>query len=208
MHTILAILASAGAPINVKLIDTTFDDAVVRRSPLAVALEHFLTERGNSHQLAAVCTLLRYGACLDNCEDGLSAEELVAKEEEEYVVSTSGNVHFAALKTVIKGVRAEGSWRKYCHRRGPHREILGLRSLAMRGCITPYQKRRTRGGEWKAVIAFIAPLGDNGIVWNIMSFWRDPDDVEEIATSIRTPSDSDSVGGGYIVENVVVGVYD
>ena len=28
-----------------------------------------------------------------------------------------------------------------------------------------------------AAVAFVARLGDNGVVWNILSFWRDPDDV-------------------------------
>ena len=49
----------------------------------------------------------------------------------------------------------------------------------MRGYIAPYQRRRTRGAEYKIAIAFVARLGDNGIDWNILSFWRDPDDVEE-----------------------------
>ena len=42
----------------------------------------------------------------------------------------------------------------------------------MRGYITPYQKRRTRAADWKAIVAFVARLGDNGIVWNILSFWN------------------------------------
>ncbi len=90
------------------------------------------------------------------------------------------DVHFKAAKALIHGVGAAGSWKKYCRARAPHREILALRSLAMRGSIIPYQKRRTRATEWKAAVAFVARLGDNGVVWNILSFWRDPDDVEEI----------------------------
>ena len=90
------------------------------------------------------------------------------------------DVYFQAAKTLIHGVRAAGSWKKYCRARAPHREILALRSLAMRGYITQYQKRRTRATDWKAAVAFVSCLGDNGVVWNILSFWRDPDDVEEI----------------------------
>mgnify|MGYP003316938859 CR=1 FL=1 len=82
--------------------------------------------------------------------------------------------------SLIRGVRAAGSWKKYCRRQGPHREILALRGLAMRGYITPYPRRRTRGAEYKIAIAFVARLGDNGIVWNILSFWRDADDIEDI----------------------------
>jgi hypothetical protein len=58
----------------------------------------------------------------------------------------------------------------------------------MRGYITPYQKRRVRGADWKAAVAFVARLGDNGVVWNILSFWRDPDDVEEIETTLAGAS--------------------
>ena len=54
--------------------------------------------------------------------------------------------------------------------RAPHRDVLACRGLAQRG------KLRT---EHRA-LNFIARQGDNGIVWNILSFWRDPDDVEEI----------------------------
>ena len=56
-----------------------------------------------------------------------------------------------------------------------------LRGLAMRGHLAPRGTRRTRGAQkWKAAVAFVARLGDNGIVWNILSFWRDADDVEDI----------------------------
>ena len=34
--------------------------------------------------------------------------------------------------------------------------------------------------DWKAAVAFVARLGDNGIVWNILSFWRDAVDIEDI----------------------------
>ena len=56
--------------------------------------------------------------------------------------------------------------------RAPHREVLLLRGLAMRGHLVP--RRRTRGAaEWTAAAAFLARLGDNGVVWNVLSFWRD-----------------------------------
>ena len=33
--------------------------------------------------------------------------------------------------------------------------------------------RRPRGAhKWKAVLTFLAKQGDNGIVWNILSYWR------------------------------------
>ena len=55
--------------------------------------------------------------------------------------------------------------------REPHREVLALRGLAMRGHLVP--RRRTRGAaEWKAAVAFLARHGGNGVVWNVLSFWR------------------------------------
>ena len=57
--------------------------------------------------------------------------------------------------------------------REPHREFLALRGLAMRGHLAPMGTRRTRGAQkWKAAVAFLAWHGDNGVVWNVLSFWR------------------------------------
>ena len=76
----------------------------------------------------------------------------------------------AAIKSLVAGVRRAGSFKRYV--REPHREVLALRGLAMRGFITP-TTRRTRGAQkWKAAVAFLARHGDNGVVWNVLSFWR------------------------------------
>lgn len=77
--------------------------------------------------------------------------------------------HHVAIHALFAGVRRAGSFKSYC--REPHREMLLLRGLATRGYIVP-TTRRTRGTEWKAAIAFLARLGDNGVVWNVLSFWR------------------------------------
>ena len=53
----------------------------------------------------------------------------------------------------LTGVRRAGSFKRYV--REPHRDVLALRGLAMRGFITP-TTRRTRGTEWKAAVAFLA----------------------------------------------------
>ena len=49
--------------------------------------------------------------------------------------------------------------------------------VAMRGYLAPKgtrrDVRRTRGAQkWKAAVAFLAKQGDNGIVWNVLSYWR------------------------------------
>jgi len=73
------------------------------------------------------------------------------------------------IRALAAGVRRHGSLKHYL--REPHREVLLLRGLAMRGHLMP--RRRTRGAaEWKAAVAFLARHGDNGVVWNVLSFWR------------------------------------
>ena len=68
-------------------------------------------------------------------------------------------------------VSQHGSFKRYL--REPHRKVLALRGLAMRGHLAPRGTRRTRGTQqWKAAVAFLARHGDNGVVWNVLSFWR------------------------------------
>ena len=176
---VLACLLRAGADPNL-VIEVNALHRKIRITPFAATIDAFLASNEGEWQLPIVVRLLRAGASLDNCSDGHTADEMMANEEREWPQLAGDDVYFQAAKTLIRGVRAAGSWKKYCRARAPHREILALRSLAMRGYITPYQRRRTRGAEHKTAIAFVARLGDNGIVWNILSFWRDPDDVEAI----------------------------
>ena len=185
---IVACLLGAGADPNLRIADhldqngepsSTFEED---STPIIGAVRFFLgtsDRTEGSWHLPVVARLLRAGASLDN-PDGQSADEWLADEERRWPDWAAGCRYFQAAKALIHGVRAAGSWKKYCRARAPHREILALRSLAMRGYITPYQRRRTRGAEHKIAIAFVARLGDNGIVWNILSFWRDADDVEAI----------------------------
>ncbi len=40
-------------------------------------------------------------------------------------------------------------------------------------CYSTPTTRRTRGAQkWTAAVAFLARQGDNGVVWNVLSFWR------------------------------------
>ena len=178
---VLACLLKAGADPNLAM---TVRNS--RLTPLASAIDAFLASDYEDYhssykwQIPVITRLLKAGASLDNCSDGLTADELIANEERAWPELALKSRCFEAAATLIRGVRAAGSWKKYCRRRAPHREILALRSLAMRGYLTPYQKRRTRATDWKAAVAFVARLGDNGVVWNILSFWRDADDIEDI----------------------------
>ena len=178
---VLACLLKAGADPNLVIQIVPGGQRNVK--PLAGAINTFLASHTCPWQLPVIARLLKAGASLDDCYNDRTADELIADEERQWARLIVPSFQAAAI--LIRGVRAAGSWKKYCRRWGPHRQILALRSLAMRGYITPYQRRRTRSGargaEYKTAVAFLARLGDNGIVWNILSFWRDPDDVEEVA---------------------------
>ena len=65
-----------------------------------------------------------------------------------------------AMKALIAGVRQHGTYKRYM--RAPHRTFLALRGLAQRG------KLRT---DHRA-LNFIAKLGDNGVCWHILTYWR------------------------------------
>ena len=97
-----------------------------------------------------------------------SAEEIIRfqynRQDDENVI---------AMKALVAGVRQHGTYKRYM--RAPHREVLACRSLAMRGYLAPNgtRRRRPRGAhKWKAALTFLAKQGDNGIVWNILSYWR------------------------------------
>ena len=66
---------------------------------------------------------------------------------------------FTAVKNLVTGVRAAGSFKLYC--RIEHKTILRLRSLAAR-------KRATTKN---ALLARIVRL-PNGPCWKVLSYWR------------------------------------
>ena len=72
--------------------------------------------------------------------------------------------HVGAIRNLVASVRAAGSWKAHC--RLPHKQILRLRSLVARG------RTKERLATTRA-IRFIVRQGDNGIVWNILSYWRE-----------------------------------
>ena len=115
-----------------------------------------------------VTALLRAGASLDRVRYENSFEESHSPDSDDE--PETREIFWPAMRALVAGVRRAGSFKSYC--REPHREVLMLRGLAMRGHLMP--RRRTRGtAEWTAAVAFLARLGDNGVVWNVLSFWRD-----------------------------------
>ena len=68
--------------------------------------------------------------------------------------------HWPATKRLVAGVRQHGSYKRYA--RSFHRDVLAVRGLAQRGKLSTEDP----------VLNFLARLGDNGIVWYVLSFWR------------------------------------
>ena len=121
----------------------------------------------SSPSMECVTALLRAGASLDRAYDEHTFEEYHYEFIDLYEDPRS---FWPAMKALVAGVRRNGSFKRYL--REPHRAVLALRGLAMRGHLALKGTRRTRGTEWKAAAAFLARLGDNGVVWNVLSFWR------------------------------------
>ena len=129
-----------------------------------------LVSYGGTTSLECVTALLRAGASIDRVYQGHPLEYHFPDSDDDTEGRDIPESFWPAMRALVAGVRRAGSFKSYC--REPHREVLLLRGLAMRGHLIP--RRRTRGtAEWTAAVAFLARLGDNGVVWNVLSFWRD-----------------------------------
>ena len=116
--------------------------------------------RFGTPSVECVTALLRAGASLDR-----------VYQEQAFEAQAGYREMPAAIRALVVGVRLAGSFKRYV--REPHREVLALRGLAMRGHLAPRGTRRTRRTQqWEAAVAFLARHGDNGVVWNVLSFWR------------------------------------
>ena len=67
---------------------------------------------------------------------------------------------------MIQGVRAAGSWKAYIRR--PHKDVCAVRGLVTKGFLAP----PGGGSKYERAIAFVVKLGDNGVVWKVLSYWR------------------------------------
>ena len=156
----VSMLVAAGAAVNSR------DDAGL--TPL------FCIDRISESTIDVVTTLLRAGASLDY-EDGQGS----IRSFERHLTSINGRAtHCRTLHTVrtlVASVRAAGSWKAHCI--SPHKQVLRLRSLVARGRVklpsrTRRRSPRGRDTRQERALEFLVRQGDNGIVWNILSFWR------------------------------------
>ena len=114
-----------------------------------------------------VTTLLRAGASLD------SDNPTTRTFEERLNQIDAGTEHGVAIRNLVASVRAAGSWKAHC--RLPHKQILRLRSLVVRGRAKLPSTRGRDAADARPDLAlnFLVRQGDNGIVWNIRSYWRE-----------------------------------
>jgi hypothetical protein len=80
-----------------------------------------------------------------------------------------GGPYAGDVRTLVASVRAAGSWKAHC--RLAHKQVLRLRSLVVRGRAKLRTRRRLSRDA--CALEFLVRQGDNGIVWNILSFWRE-----------------------------------
>ena len=150
----VSMLVAAGAAVNSR------DDAGL--TPL------FCIDRISESTIDVVTTLLRAGASLDithRIRGPRSFEEHLNSHLNSIDVPYAGDV-----RTLVASVRAAGCWKAHC--RLAHKQVLRLRSLVARGRVKLPRTCRTRGRDARA-LEFVVRQGDNGIVWNILSFWRE-----------------------------------
>ena len=106
-----------------------------------------------------VTELLRAGASLDACRGDESAEDIMQSIESD-TPALAEIEHWIEIKAMVAGVRQHGSYKRYA--RSFHRDVLAVRGLAQRGKLSTDD----------SVLNFLARLGDNGVCWHILSFWR------------------------------------
>ena len=122
--------------------------------------EHHWAIHPSTLRITIITALLRAGASLDACHGDEAAED-VLRWSESLSPGLTGNEHWKRLRALVAGVRKYGTYKKYM--RAPHRDVLAVRGLAQRGKLSSTND---------PVLHFLARLGDNGVCWHILSFWR------------------------------------
>ena len=160
----VSVLVSAGANVNVE------DEDEVR--PLGRII---LDAAANQmHHVEIVKILLRSGATLDFAHGDDSFDDLL-RDCRSRDLGRHGE-HFRAIENIVASVRRHGSWKAHC--RAGHRQILRIRSLVAHGRVklpsrTRRRSPRGRDARQQRALEFVFRQGDNGIVWTILSYWRE-----------------------------------
>ena len=162
---LVSLLLSAGADVHARTKHT-------RTIPIAYTVDTWSLKAQMRH-LSRLSTetllviferLLRAGSELDNISEDFfnnSLGSLCASSESAFE-ALSTDASFQEIKSIAEGVLAAGSYRAYLHEQ--RKQVLVLRSLANRG----------RAVTADPVMNFLVRLGDNGVLWNVLSHWPPP----------------------------------
>ena len=151
----VSMLLASGAAIDIQTKDGD--------TPLFFVGRMDASESSSQSNLDIVTILLRAGASLDSSTR--SFEEYLNLIDQGHSYAT----RVGAVRTLVASVRAAGSWKAHC--RLAHKQVLRLRSLVVRG-RAKLRTRRRRGRDARA-LEFVVRQGDNGVVWNVLSYWRE-----------------------------------
>jgi len=198
----VSLLIEAGTEFENRRNITNEDTGIVgdygTETPLSLAMKATLEPQGHAGDLFVsppaglriICMLLRAGASLD------TLGSWPARESAEYHLllalnESSGHFyysrrlknddlqrwqcHFDALWALVAEIRAAGSWKKYVM--APRREFLAIRGLAARGHLATSDP----------VLDFLVRV-DNGVLWNVLSFWGAPEGFRLSRPPLRPPA--------------------
>jgi hypothetical protein len=150
-------MVSEGAEVNTSTYPNEYTGMYDTPLGCALALGGGYSE--SPHSIEIVATLLRAGASLDHCGGRIEYDgnnDVFTAERQ--LADWSPPEPWSECEALIAGVRAAGgSWTVF--ERIP---LVVLRSL--------YLKDRATTDD--AVMEFVFGLGDNGVFWNVLSFWR------------------------------------
>ena len=159
-----------------------YDRTECRVSLVAEILLNFGRRVPNDHLSLEITTaLLRAGARVESIvEHSTSGETFSASWCLDQALAARPELAedecFIKAKELIVGIQEDGSFKRFMRR--PHRSVLRLRSLFARGRATPpcaIRCRRMRcygAARQDYAMEFLIKQPDNGIAWNILSFWR------------------------------------
>jgi len=124
------------------------------------------TERVLSHNLLVICKLLlRAGASIDDVNSRTDWEPDTSMEAVlQQKAHPADDEQWLAVKRFVADVRASGgTYRAYLHEH--RKQVLMLRCLAT---------KKGRATTTDPVMNFLVQLGDNGVIWKVLSFWPPP----------------------------------
>jgi len=161
---LVSLLLSAGADVHARTKHVGTIPIAFTVDPWAFGsqMQH-LSRFSSEASLVIFERLLRAGSELDNISewpnDSLGS---ISASSESAFEALATDASFQEIKSITANVLAAGSYGAYLHEQ--RKQVLSLRSLANRG----------RAATAEPVMNFLVRLGDNGVVWNVLSHWPPP----------------------------------